>query len=84
MARDSSQKAIAPNRRVSVCIEVVLQTLAYERDERRLSVFRQTLIDPPETSIRLYHTNNADSEPGLRSISIGDSSNYDHGEKTAI
>ena len=33
-------------------------------------MFRQTLIDPPETSTRLYHTNNADSEPGLRSISI--------------
>ena len=43
---------------------------AYERDERRLIVFRQTLIDPPETSTRLYQTNNADSEPGLRSISI--------------
>ena len=33
-------------------------------------MFRQTLIDPPETSTRLYQTNNADSEPGLRSISI--------------
>ena len=37
MARVSSQKAMAPNRCVSVCIEVVLQTLALSNKENTLT-----------------------------------------------
>ena len=41
-----------------------------ERDERRLIVFRQTRIDSPGISTRLYQRNNDGAEPGLRNISI--------------
>ena len=41
-----------------------------ERDERRLIVFRQTRIDSPRISTRLYQRNNDGAEPGLRNISI--------------